>query len=628
MTRLPYLFDSRTPQCREPFGAVAAGQAVHFRVCVPRDFGCCGCDLLIVQDGAFDDRSGMFWAGMADAQNEWWECHYTPHKSGLYFYGFVLKMAGGERYVCRDAAGKSILCENCQRLWQLTVYSLEFTTPDWLDGGVMYQIFPDRFARSGAPKQNIPDDRILHSEWADTVVWAPDSRGVVRNNDFFGGDLAGIREKLPYLASLGVTCLYLNPIFESASNHRYDTADYRAIDPLLGTEADFIALCEAAHALGIRILLDGVFSHTGADSRYFNRDNRYPPVGACNTPSSPYASWYKFNRWPDDYRGWWGFRNLPEVDEVSDSFMQFINGEDGVVRHWLRLGADGWRLDVADELPDAFLDALRTAAKAEKPDALILGEVWEDASNKSSYGHRRRYLQGAQLDSVMNYPFYNAILAFMRSGNAADFAGAVLDIVENYPPQVLRLLMNHVGTHDTARLLTALAGEPENGRGRQWQAAQHLTDAQYAHGVRLLRLATMLQYCLPGVPCLYYGDEAGMQGHRDPFDRGTFPWGKEDETLTAWYRALGKLRRLPDFKGSDIVFVPVAEQTVCFMRGDTMCAVNRAPHTVCVQIPSQWPSGEVLAGDGRLEGHTLVLGALQGAVVTRKELSYETHRTV
>ena len=619
MSRLPYLFDSRDIRCREPFGTVAAEQAVHLRVCVPRDFGCCGCDLLIVRDGTFNHRSGMFWAGMADGQNEWWECHYVPQSPGLYFYGFVLKTVGGERFVCRDAAARSVLGETCGRLWQLTVYHPDFRTPDWLDGGVMYQIFPDRFARSGEEKADVPDDRVLHGAWDDAVVWAPDSKGVVRNNDFFGGDLKGIEQKLPYLAALGVTCLYLNPIFESASNHRYDTADYRVIDPLLGNEADFISLCDTAHALGIRVLLDGVFSHTGADSRYFNRDGRYPPEGACNTPSSPYASWYLFKHWPDDYHGWWGFLNLPEVNELSDSFMRFINGPDGVVRHWLRLGADGWRLDVADELPDAFLDALRTATKAEKPDALVLGEVWEDASNKSSDGHRRRYLQGAQLDSVMNYPFYNAIVAFVRGGSAADFENAVLDIVENYPPQVLRLLMNHVGTHDTARLLTALAGEPDNGRGRGWQAVQKLTDEQYAAGKRLLRLATMLQYCLPGVPCLYYGDEAGMQGHRDPFDRGTFPWGREDGELTSWYRSLGLLRALPDFKGGEITFVPVAERTVCFLRGRVLCAVNCAPHTVCVQIPSQWPSGAVAVGDGRLEGHTLVLGAQQGAVVIRKE---------
>ena len=333
-------------------------------------------------------------------------------------------------------------------------------------------------------------------------------------------------EKLPYLKELGVTCLYFTPVFESHSNHRYDTADYSKIDPLLGSEEDLTQLCAAARKLGIRVILDGVFSHTGSDSVYFNREGRYPTQGAYNSQQSPYYPWYTFRQWPNSYDCWWNFDTLPNVNETNDSYNEYINGPQGIVRKWLKAGASGWRLDVADELPDLFLDRLHDAVKAEQPDALILGEVWEDASNKSAYGVRRRYLLGRQLDTVMNYPFRDAILGFLLGEDPARFAEAVETIVENYPPQCLNLLMNHIGTHDTERALTVLGGEPAGARGREWQAAQKLTPAQRETGVKRLKLASLIQYLLPGVPCLYYGDEAGMEGYRDPLQPGLLPLGQ------------------------------------------------------------------------------------------------------
>ena len=362
------------------------------------------------------------------------------------------------------------------------------------------------------------------------------------NSDFFGGDLKGVREKLPYLKKLGVTCLYFNPIFESHSNHRYDTADYSKIDPQLGTEQDFSELCAAAKELGIWVILDGVFSHTGSDSVYFNREGRYPEPGAYQSQETPYSSWYSFRSWPDSYDCWWNFDTLPNVRETDPSYNSYINGEAGIVRKWLRAGASGWRLDVADELPDEFIDRLAETAKAEKPDALVLGEVWEDASNKSAYGVRRRYLLGNQLDSVMNYPFRDAIFGFLLGNDPRHFAEIVENLVENYPAQCLHLLMNHIGTHDTERALTVLGGEPSGGRGREWQSAQRLSAEQRELGKRRLKLASLIQYLLPGVPCLYYGDEAGMEGYRDPFNRACYPWGREDQELLRWYETLGALR--------------------------------------------------------------------------------------
>ena len=508
----------------------------------------------------------MFWCGMNGDNREWWECDFTPDGPGLYFYQFEASTCRGVQRLSRGDRGWAVFGGTYR--WQLTVYQEGFETPVWLEGGIMYQIFPDRFHKSpgertlaqetlpgqaptekGQPDEKpceearLLEGRSYHQDWYQQPDWKPNAQGRVTNSDFFGGNLRGIQEKLPYLKSLGVTCVYLNPIFESHSNHRYDTANYSKIDPLLGTEEDFRALCAAAAKLQIRVIIDGVFSHTGSDSLYFNREGRYKGPGAYQSPDSPYASWYNFRHWPNDYESWWGFDTLPNVNETDPGYNAFINGEDGIVRKWLRAGASGWRLDVADELPDLFIDNLSVAAKAQDPQALVLGEVWEDASNKAAYGVRRRYLLGGQLDSVMNYPFRDAILGFLLGGDPKNFAEAIENIVENYPPQCLRLLMNHIGTHDTERALTVLGGEPAGSRGREWQSRQTLSPAQREIGLQRLKLAAMLQYILPGVPCVYYGDEAGMEGYRDPFNRACYPWDRENQDLLDWYRQLGSVRQ-------------------------------------------------------------------------------------
>ncbi len=534
------MFHSRNPKYRAPTGAVEAGSPVHFRITLPRELSCSAARLIMEREGDPAIIQDMFWCGMNGENREWWECDFTPEDTGLYFYQFEASTCRGVQRLSRGERGWAVFGGTWR--WQLTVYRAGFETPSWLEGGVMYQIFPDRFFKSDQEKTGLPAGRTYHQDWYEQPDWRPNEQGRVTNSDFFGGDLRGIAEKLPYLKSLGVTCIYLNPVFESHSNHRYDTADYSKIDPLLGTEEDFTALCQAAADLDIQVLIDGVFSHTGSDSVYFNREGRYAAAGAYNSQESPYSSWYCFHNWPDQYESWWGFDTLPNVNETNESYNEFINGEDGIVRRWLRAGASGWRLDVADELPDPFIDKLSAAAKAEDPEALVLGEVWEDASNKAAYGVRRRYLLGGQLDSVMNYPFRDAIFAFLLGGDPKAFAEAVENIVENYPPQCLRLLMNHIGTHDTERALTVLGGEPAGSRGREWQSGQTLNQRQRETGVARLKLAAMLQYLLPGVPCLYYGDEAGLEGYRDPFNRACYPWGREDKELLDWYRALGAMR--------------------------------------------------------------------------------------
>ena len=614
---MPELFDSRNLAYRTPFGAVREKTEVLFRICIPRTLHCTAAVLHMIPDGEMDNGFGMFWAGMEGEDYEWWDCRYTPLQPGLFWYWFELKTGVGEFRLARQADSRAFLKPVGEEgdPWQLTCYASHLQTPGWLAGGIMYQIFPDRFAASGLPKKGVPEDRLLRKDWGGQPEWRPDEQGVVRNNDYFGGDLAGIENRLDRLKELGVTALYLNPIFEAHSNHRYNTADYTRIDPLLGTSEDFRSLAETARRLGIRLILDGVFSHTGDDSWYFNREHRYPGVGAYESLSSPYAGWYSFIRWPEEYETWWGFLTLPQINKHHPDYRRFISGGQGIARRWLREGACGWRLDVADELPDGFLEEFRRAVKEEDPEALIVGEVWEDASNKESYGHRRRYLLGDQLDTVMNYPFREAVLRFLIGGSSYDLMNTVMDIEEHYPPGCLRLLMNSLSTHDTERALTVLGGEPAGRHGRDWQARQHLTAEQRRHAVQLMKLAVAIQYTLPGVPCIYYGDEAGMEGYRDPFNRGCYPWGQEDAELLRWHRRMGKLRRsCPVLKEGRFLPPISVPEVLCYERripgredSVLLCGVNRSRGERTVLLPQRWRGATVSMGEGWIEETTLHL---------------------
>ena len=442
------------------------------------------------------------------------------------------------------------------------------------------------------------------------------------NNDYFGGDLKGIEQKLDYIRSLGVSCIYLNPIFEAHSNHRYDTGDYTKIDSLLGTQEDFESLCKKAGSLGIKIILDGVFSHTGCDSKYFNEYGRYDTVGAYQSQSSEYYGWYKFKNWPDDYLSWWGIKLLPEVIEENPGFIEYITGENGIARKWLKCGAAGWRLDVADELPNVFLDSFRKAVKAENPDALVMGEVWEDASNKFSYGQQRRYLTGKQLDSVMNYPFAGAVIDFVRTGIAEVFSSRVMTIIENYPKQVLDVLMNHISTHDTMRAITALAGESCEFRDRYWQSTHSLDENAYRYGIQLMKMATAVQFTLPGVPSIYYGDEAGMQGYKDPFNRCCYPWGNENTELLEWYKKLGEIRRANKcFVDGKLEILSCVAGCVAYSRKKDENAIlvisNSNPHPITYYVKDEWSNSEDLLGNSYVRGTLVDIGAKSTVILKR-----------
>ena len=580
-------FNSRLPRYKTPFGAIAAGTPVTLRLDVPGSFGYVDPHLVLTKDREDPVHYRMEYTGQSDGVNHF-AVTVTPTTSGLYFYYFDLYT--DFRKICRGPGAEGHLTWVLEDSWQLTVYEPDFQTPDWIKSGTMYQIFPDRFYE-GDPDKAMPfADRIYRADKeGEPYFWPTEQPEGYLNMDYFGGDFLGIQKKLPYLKGLGVTCIYLTPIFEAHANHRYNTADYLKADPLLGTNEDFAALCKEASRQGIRIILDGVFSHTGSDSRYFNREGRYGPGGAYRDRHSPYRSWYDFDSgYACGYRSWWGFETLPEVEEESPSYIDFVCGPGGVIDTWLGLGASGFRLDVADELPDDFIEKIRAAVKAHGADKLLIGEVWEDATTKEGWGRRRTYLRGHGLDTTMNYPFRNAAIDFVRGADAAAVADAILSICENYPKPALDCAMNFLSTHDTERAITAIADEPTNGRDRFWQSGRRIPLSRMDDAVRRELLAYALLFTLPGVPCIYYGDEIAMQGYRDPFNRAYYDWNSTERRLRGPLANLAELRRSCDaFKGGAIEWVEAAGDVLHFRRvGRTQTAeiiLNRGEHLLATQ---------------------------------------------
>ena len=559
------LYDSKKMQHKNPFGPLAANQTCTLTVHVPstvqatmvsciinRDFGnhAMNVDLpLVKKEGPYDIFQGTF----------------SMYDTGLYFYYFYISQPFGGFRLFKQGDDTNMEAGD---MWQLSVIPETFTAPDWAKGAIIYQVFPDRFNKAGSVDLTGKlEPYTVHKYWHEEVEWKPTPEGIVLNNDFYGGNFKGITEKLDYIASLGATILYLNPISKSFSSHRYDTGDYKTPDPMLGTVEDFKALCEAAHERGMKVILDGVYSHTGSDSLYFNKKGSFAGTGAYQSQESPYSSWFTFYRWPDSYHSWWNFDTLPTVRKMDPEFIKYIiTGEDSVIAHWLGLGADGFRLDVADELPDEFLKLLYDRVKELKPDALVMGEVWEDASNKKAYDRRRTYFTNAELDSVMNYPYRTAILNFMRGFDSGHgFKEAVMTIAENYPQHVVACNMNLLGTHDTPRILTALVDDFDG--SREEKAKRHLSRNQREVAHERLLMASFLQYMLPGCPSIYYADEVGMEGYKDPFNRRPYPWGHEDQELLEHYTRLGKLRsRCEALRLGDISFFQAGDKHLGFSR--------------------------------------------------------------
>lgn len=558
------LYNSRKTQFKTPFGTVRTGQSCVLHIYLPKDCGATGVRLMLEN---CENEPVAEYAFSPESQAEAYEIYsldFKPKDCGLYYYWFYVTKSDGGFRLFREGDGTNM---EAGEKWQLSVIPEKFSVPDWARGAVMYQILPDRFYRSGECdlSEKLRPFRI-HENWNDTPDFTPDAEGNWCG-DFFGGNLNGIREKLPYLKSLGVGVIYCNPVFMAYSNHRYDTADYKRIDPMLGTEDDFRQLCESAHTLGIHIILDGVFSHTGSNSVYFDA-KRIFGNGAVSSPDSPYRSWYRFHSYPNEYECWWNMPTLPNVEELSESYVNYIiEDDDSVIAHWLRLGADGFRLDVADELPDEFILRLKRRMREVKPDSLLIGEVWEDASNKRAYGISRRYFVDAELDSVMNYPWRTGIIRYVLGEDDGSALGEVISsLAENYPPQVLACLMNHLGTHDTPRILTALSGKTAPS-AKEERAVSGLSPEERALAKERLCRASFVQYMLPGMPSIFYGDEAGAQGYEDPFCRRTFPWGAEDGDLTDFYRRLGRLKNeSAALRFGDVRVTEAGKGRLCFTR--------------------------------------------------------------
>ena len=496
--------------------------------------------------------------------------------------------------------------------FQIDVYLPDFSTPDWMKNAVVYQIFPDRFANGNIKNDPASTDPSVYGNTVVNNDWGDLPEGFCRayvgetcdegplGRDFFGGDLQGIIDNLDYLQHLGVTALYLNPIFSAPSNHGYDTTDYMRIDSYYGTQGTFQKLVEEAEVRGMHIILDGVFNHTSSDSLYFDKNSRYPQLGAYESQDSRYYSWYTFYDWPDSYNSWWGFDTLPVVTEVQ-AVRDFIYGVDrSVGRWWLMQGAGGWRLDVAGDKSHSWWEEFRPRIKDANDNAIIIGEFWDDASE---------WVLGDELDTSMNYRFRRALLGFINGDtsdpnqgfvpglNVDQFDNALHSIQEDYPAPAFETLMNLVDSHDTQRILWALTPGERN------RADKEFNPTNLAEGKARQRLLAILQMTLPGAPTIYYGDEVALTGDSDPDDRRTYPWGSQDITMLAHYQLLTGLRNANSFlrTGSyDRLWTHNADGTYAYGRKDlsgaAVVAVNKdtVEHTLVIDVTGYIPEGTLL----------------------------------
>lgn len=547
--------NSREDRYRSPFGAAVCGSKVVLGLTVKSDLPAGSAEVVVSSREVDGYRMPL------ELKEEQGDLRYytvqvnMPQVPGLLWYYFEVEVEGARYYYGNNeklSGGVGSTYGTIPPRYQITVYKGEAASPQWFKKAIMYQIFVDRFCNGNEDGRvlNPKANSFIYGSWNDVPMYIRDcDKGGIARWDFFGGNLRGVISKLEYLKSLGVSVIYLNPIFEASSNHKYDTADYTKVDPMFGSNETFRELCEKAGKHGISIILDGVFSHTGSDSIYFNKYGNYPGIGAFQSADSPYYSWYRFKCSPDDYECWWGVESLPNVNEMDPGYIDYIiTGENSIIKQWMELGAKGWRLDVADELPDEFIRLIRKAMKEKDADSVLMGEVWEDASNKVSYGVRRAYLMGEELDSVMNYPFRGAMLDFFTGKHDASHVDEILmSIRENYPIHNFYCNMNMLGTHDVPRILTLLGeAPPEETLSQKQKEGYRLPEGQRRLGIERLKLLSLIQMTFPGVPSIYYGDEAGLEGYRDPLNRGTYPWGNEDAELLRWYKTITSVRNRYD----------------------------------------------------------------------------------
>lgn len=550
-------FNSRDEFYKNPFGAVKTNTEITLRLRVSEHIKGLKCYVAMWKDDEKLPEIEMEKECEDNGDDIYIAKFNAPKDSALIWYHFVLQSFDEKYFYSNNelqSGGEGMLVDNSPISFQQTVYK-EDKTPNWFKEGIVYQIFPDRFNRGEDYEKRKEDTlkriegknhgKVFVDDWYKIPVYDRDENGGVYTFEFYGGTLKGIEEKLSYLKSLGVTCIYLNPIFEARSNHRYDVGDYMKIDSFLGDEKSFKSLVNEAKKLGIGIILDGVFSHQGADSVYFNKFSNYDSVGAYNSKESPYYSWYNFTKYPDEYECWWGISDLPEVKEMEQSYLDFIcKGFNSVIKHWMKQGIAGFRLDVADELPDEFIVEIRKAMDKANKDNILIGEVWEDATNKVSYDKHRKYFMNQSLKSIMNYPFMNNVISFMKGYiSAYELSEYFYKQMENYPKEYFYSNLNLVDGHDRVRIITQLSDSRDVDEVKEEDKIHHdIERDKYLLAVSRLKVLSVIQYTVPGTPLLYYGDEVGVYGYNDPYNRKTYPWGNEDKELLAHYQVLGKMR--------------------------------------------------------------------------------------
>ncbi len=562
-------------------GAFEEKSKIEIYIEISRKIGSCGVTLIVDNDNLGTRDFVPFTFEETDFVKDKYKCEIDLGKEfdggdGLLYWKIRFDCNGKTYYTgSRNNAEIYITDDENARPFRMLSYSCGFETPSWAKEGVMYQIFVDRFNK-GSVQVPIRDDCVVCDDWYTGIPEFAENPGdPLKNNTFFGGTLWGVVEKLDYLCDLGVNILYFCPIFKAYSNHKYDTGDYETVDEMFGGDKAFEVLVAEAKKRGMRIILDGVFNHTGDDSKYFNRYGKYKTTGAYQSKHSKYYDWYHFTLFPEVYESWWGIDILPRINGNSPKVKEYFLGEKGIVRKWLSKGVDGWRLDVADELDEDFLEKLRLSAKTEKSDSLVVGEVWENAADKVSYDKRRKYFRGKQLDSVMNYPVKSAIIELVKYGNADKFYDCVTDIYASYPKQCSNVLLNLIGSHDTDRILTVLAGDSNEGKSNRELSTLKMTKEQLTEGEKRLKVASVLQFTLPGIPMIYYGDEAGMEGYHDPFNRRPYPWGKENKELVYHYKKLSKIKREERSLHTEMpTFLCHDDGLVVFKRGSVYTLIN------------------------------------------------------
>lgn len=522
MDGIQVIHDSQSNKYRRPFGAVQVGEKVKLSIDISKDI------MVAVQLTYFDGvrlNIGMEKEYLNDGSFRYSTEIDTSNTLGVLEYYFILIDGYNRLYYGNndEALGGIGQIYNYNPVpYQITVYE-NYNIPSWYKEGVIYQILVDRFYNGNESKSiNEPkENSFIYGRWDDSPMYIKDNFGKVLRWDFYGGNLKGIIEKLDYIKSLGANIIEMSPIFKSLSCHKYDTEDYEVVDEMFGTNEDFKELCRIAKSKGIRIILDGVFSYTSSNSKYFNKSGKYEEIGAYQSPNSKYYDWYKFRTYPYQYESWWGMDTRPNLNTLNEGYLDYIiNGKESIIRKWIELGASGWKLNVTDELPDEFIELIKNKINESSEEGVLLGDVWEDASNKISYSKRRKYLLGKEIDSVTNYPLRESLINFIKGYIKSNkFKKKIMSLYENYPMEAFYANINISSTNDTERILTVLNGN-----------------------IDLLKLLIVMQIILPGVPSIYYGDEVGLTGGKEPDNRKSYPWGKEKEEIITFYRKIISIR--------------------------------------------------------------------------------------